>query len=62
MYPLTGSSEAPNRNGRQVSRGVAIVVCVPLLEVEVKAADHDCRNAACIESTSAEPDSETHLF
>ena len=27
--------------------GIAIGVCVPLLEVEVKPADNDCRKAAC---------------
>ena len=48
MYPLTGSSEAPNGNGSQVMGGTAIGVCVPLLEVEVKPADDDCRKAACI--------------
>ena len=47
VHPLTGTSEAPDGNGRQALRCIGIGVCIPL-EVEMKATDDDCRQAACI--------------
>ena len=48
MDPLTGSSEAPEGNGRQALRGIGIEVCVPSLQVKVKAADDYCGKTAYI--------------
>ena len=47
VHPLTGSSEAPEGNGRQSLWCIAIGVCVPL-EAEVKAANDDYRKAVYI--------------
>ena len=46
MHPLTGSLEAPGRNGWKVPGGVG--ECVPPLQVEVKAADDDYGKVAYI--------------
>ena len=46
MHPLTGSSEAPDRVGRQALRDIGIGVCISPLQVEMKVADDDGGKAA----------------
>ena len=48
MHPLTGSLGVPKGNGRQGLQGISIGVCIPPLQVQVKAADNNCRKAVYI--------------